>query len=110
VTAAPPISPIAQESAMSRYTGMVRAIVLGNLVVPQQLIDSGLDGDCVLQFTLAPDGTILSVTLLTPSGMQSVNDAALDALRSSRLPAFLPDMPAGPHVFTLPVHVAGDQD
>ncbi len=110
VTAAPPISPIAQESAMSRYTGMVRAIVLGNLVVPQQLIDSGLDGDCVLQFTLAPDGTILSVTVLTPSGLQTVNEAAVEALRSSRLPAFLPDMPPGPHIFTLPVHESGDQD
>jgi protein TonB len=109
VTAAPPISPQAQQSALSRYIGQVRAIVLSNLVVPQLLVDSGMDGDCVLQFTLAPDGSLLSVSVLTPSGIKSVNDAALDALRASHLPAFLTGMPDTPHVFTLPVHVSGDQ-
>jgi protein TonB len=110
VTAAPPISPIAEQTAMSRYIGEVRGIVQANLIVPQQLIDGGLESDCVLAFTVAPDGTILSVTVLTPSGFKSVNEAAIDALRSSRLPAFLPGMPAGAHEFTLPVHVSGAQD
>ncbi len=95
---------------MSRYIGEISAIIRQNLVVPQQLIDSGLEGDCVLQFTLAPDGTILSVSVLTPSGLQSVNEAAMQALRASRLPAFLPDMPQAPHVFTLPVHESGDEN
>ena len=93
---------------MSRYIGLVRAIVLGNLVVPQLLIDAGLEGDCVLEFTLSPDGSLLSARVIRPSGITSVNNAALDALRQSALPAFLPGMPAGPHSFTLPVHVAGD--
>jgi protein TonB len=110
VTAAPVVSPIAEQSAMSRYIGEISAIIRQNLVVPQQLIDSGLEGDCVLQFTLAPDGTILSVSVLTPSGLQSVNEAAMQALRASRLPAFLPDMPQAPHVFTLPVHESGDEN
>jgi protein TonB len=108
-TAAPPPSPQAEETLMSHYIGEVRALVLENLVVPQQLIDAGLEGDCVLQFTLAPDGKLLSVSLDTPSGLKSVNEAAMDALRATHLPAFLPGMPGGPHSFTLPVHVSGDQ-
>ena len=55
---------------MSRYTGEVRAIVL--------------------QFTLAPDGTLLAVSVISPSGLNAVNQAALSALRASLLPAFLP--------------------
>jgi protein TonB len=109
VTAAPAPSPVAEQTALSIYIGEVRGIVLANLEVPQQLIDMGLEGDCVLQFTLAQDGTLLSVSVSTPSGLRVVNEAALDALRQSRLPPFPPAMGAGPHSFTLPVHVSGDQ-
>jgi len=106
--AAPPLSPDAQASILSRYVGAVRAVVLSNLVVPQLLVDDGMEGDCVLEFTLAPDGTLLSASVETPSGLVAVNQAAMDALRASRLPAFLAGMPDGPHSFTLPVHVSGD--
>jgi protein TonB len=106
-TAAPPPSPIAEQTVMSHYIGEVRAIVQGNLIVPQVLVSAGLAGRCVLEFTVAPDGTLLSASILTPSGLHAVNEAAMDALRSSRLPAFLKGMPAGPHAFTLPVRVSG---
>ncbi len=110
VTAAPPVSPLAEQSAMSRYISEVRAIVQGNLEVPQQLIDEDLSSTCVLEFTVGPDGTLLSVSVVSPSGIAAVNQAALDALRGSRLPAFLAGMPAGPHSFTLPVHESGDEN
>ncbi len=102
--------PVINESAMSHYIGQVRGIVLSNLQVPEQLIQAGLEGDCVLQFTLAPDGSILSVSVITPSGLRAVNEAALNALRSSHFPAFLPGMPTGPHTFILPVHESGQDD
>ena len=108
MTAAPPPSPVAAQTVMSRYISQVRAIVLSNLVVPQQLIDAGLEGDCILQFTLGPDGTILSASIVSPSGLKPVNEAAIDALRASHFPAFFPGMPDQPHVFSLPVHVSGD--
>lgn len=97
------------QTALSRYIDEVRAIVLGNLVVPQELINADLSGDCTLEFTVDPDGTITSASIVTPSGFNSVNEAAIDALRGSHLPAFLPGMPVGPHSFTLPIHVSGDQ-
>ena len=106
--AAPPPAPIASPTVMARYASEVRADVLAQLTVPQILIDAGLSGDCVLEFTVAPDGTLLSASLLTKSGLSAVNQAALAALRAARLPAFLPGMPAGPHRFILPVHVAGN--
>jgi protein TonB len=108
VTAAPAPSPVAEQTALSRYIGEVRGIVLSNLTVPQQMIDMQLDGDCVLQFTLAPNGSLLSVSVITPSGFHAVNQAALDALRSSRLPAFPAAMGQNSHTFTLPVHVSGE--
>lgn len=108
--AAPPPSPVAADTAMSRYTGLLRALVLQNLQVPQELIESGEAANCTLEFTLAPDGTLLSVQVLTSSGMSIADQAAMDALRASRLPAFLPGMPTGAHIFILPVHLAGDSE
>jgi protein TonB len=110
ITAAPPPSLEAEQSALSRYTGQVRGIILSHLIVPQQLVEAGLEGDCVLEFTLAPDGTILSASILTPSGLHSVNETALNALRASRLPAFIDGMQKSPSHFTLPVHVSGAQN
>jgi len=108
-TKAPPPTPQVNPTAMARYTGTLRAIVLSNLIVPAQLSVSGLSGDCVLRFTLSPDGEILSAQVVTPSGLAVVNEAALNALRASRFPAFIAGMPTTDHSFTLPVHV-GAQD
>jgi len=97
---------------MTRYAAAIHSIVYSNLQVPDQIAESGLSGNCTLQFTVAPDGTVLDVEVIDPAGLASVNQAALDALRGSRLPPFTAGMPAGPHVFTMVVHVdanGGDQ-
>jgi protein TonB len=107
-TAPPPSTPPVNPTAMARYTGELRAIVLSNLIVPAQLSVSGLSGDCVLRFTLSPSGEILSAEVMTPAGLAAVNEAALNALRASRFPAFIAGMPTGDHSFTLPVHVSGE--
>lgn len=108
VTQAPPPSPQIAQTAMSRYIEALRAMIDSNLVIPQQLIDEGVTAHCVIEFTLAPDGSLLSVSIVTPSFIAAVNEAATDALRNSHLPAFLPGMPGGPHEFTLPVSESGD--
>ncbi|MDE8348171.1 MAG: TonB family protein [Acidocella sp.] len=107
LTAAPPPAAVTQQSLLARYIGQVRAIVDSNLVVPQEIIDSENSGDCILAFTISPEGTLLSAHILTPSSIQPVNEAALDALRASHLPAFLPGMNQTPMSFTLPVHESG---
>jgi protein TonB len=110
VMQAPVPSPAVAATALARYTGMVRDIVLSHVVVPAQIEESGLSGTCVLEFVLAPDGTLQSVSVATSSGLHAVDQAALDAIRASGFPAFLPDMPGHALTFTLPVHVsAGDE-
>jgi protein TonB len=112
VSAAPPPAPTVNEDAMTRYAAAIHSIVYSNLQVPDQIAESGLSGNCTLQFTVAPDGTLLDVEVIDQAGLASVNQAALDALRGSRLPPFTAGMPTGPHVFTMVVHVdanGGDQ-
>jgi TonB family protein len=110
VSAAPPPTPEQQQSAIARYTGLVRSIVLSHLVVPQQMIDNGFEGTCTLHFTLAPDGTLESVSIETASGFEQANEAAITALRASHMPAFLSGMPKHAQDFTLPVTVSGNDD
>ncbi|MDE8345454.1 MAG: TonB family protein [Acidocella sp.] len=107
IPAAPPQAPVINEDAMTRYAATISAIIQSNLEVPDQLVSEGITGQCMIAFTLAPDGTILSASVISPSGIAAVNDAALAALRASHLPAFLPGMPTGPHKFTLPVRESG---
>lgn len=106
--AAPPVSKAQVQSLMARYVEEIRARVDANLQVPPQLASLGLGGTCILEFTLAPDGSLLSSRILTSSGLALVDHAALAALRSSHFMQFLPGMGTVAHTFTMPVQVLGN--
>lgn len=106
--AAPPVSKAQVQSVMARYVEEIRARVDANLQVPPQLVSLGLGGTCILEFTLAPDGSLLSSRILTSSGLALVDHAALAALRSSHFMQFLPGMGTAAHTFTMPVRVLGN--
>lgn len=106
--AAPPVSKAQIQSVMARYVEEIRARVDANLQVPPQLASLGLGGTCVLEFTLAPDGRLLSARILTSSGLALVDHAALAALRASHFTQFLPGMGNVAHIFTMPVRVLGN--
>ncbi len=108
ITAAPAVSNVAADSALSRYIGEISAIIRANLHVPERLIQAGLSGTTRLQFTVAPNGELVSAYIIGPSGISAADDAAMAALRASRFPAFLAGMPDGPHVFTVPIRVSGE--
>ena len=107
IAAAPPVSTVQVQSLMSRYVEEIRTRVDSNLQVPAQLVALDMSGTCVLEFTISPNGTLLSSRILTSSGIAMVDNAALEALRSSSLSAFLPGMGTSPHTFTMPVNVSG---
>lgn len=110
VAASPPVSTAQVESLLSRYIEDIRTRVDANLQVPAQLTALGMGGTCVLEFTIAPNGTLLSSRVLTSSGLAMVDNAALEALRSSSFSEFLPGMGTSARTFTMPVHVSGTSD
>lgn len=108
IPAAPLVSAAQVESLMARYVEEIRTNVDANLQVPAQLVALDMSGTCILEFTIAPDGKLLSSRVLTSSGIAMVDHAALEALRSSSFSPFLKGMGTSPHTFTMPVKVSGD--
>lgn len=105
--AAPPPTPAEIHSALAHYAGIMRSVILGNLVVPDSLRNLGASGTATVEFRVAPDGRILWVKLLRGSDYAAVNRAASTAVKISHFPGFLAKMPQHPITFVIPVRVSG---
>lgn len=97
---------VADAGLMDKYVALVRAVVQSNLQIPPQLLALQESGACTLKFTLAPDGQVLSVEITRSSGINLVDQTALNALKRSNLPSFLAGMPQAAHSFSIIVSVS----
>jgi protein TonB len=59
---------------------------------PQAAADNGEQGNAVLRVTVARDGTVKSLTLVSSSGSHLLDAAWMAVFRDNRLPAFNDDM------------------
>lgn len=92
---------------MSRYTGIMRGIILGNVHVPASLRALGASGAAVVRFEVAPDGSILWVKIIKGSSYPAATRAARAAVQRSGFPKFLAHMPDHPQIFQIRIHVSG---
>lgn len=95
------------DNALSRYTGIMRGIILGNVHVPEALRSLGASGTALVRFEVAPDGSIQWVKVVKASSYRAATRAARTAVRVSHFPGFLSAMPRRPMVFEIRIHVAG---
>lgn len=104
--ATPPApSPAETASAVMRYAAVLNARVQARLVVPQEVQMMHLSGTTVVAIRVAPDGSLLGVSVARSSGVPPIDRAALAAVRSTPLPPFQGDMPRQPVTFDLTVRL-----
>jgi len=103
VPAAPSAATVA--SAMMRYAAELNGRVQAGLVVPEDVRMMHLSGHAVVAIRVAPDGQLLGVSIARSSGIGPIDRAALAAVRATRLPAFIGDMPRHPVTFDLTVRL-----
>jgi len=103
VQAAPSAAAVA--SATMRYAAALNARVQAGLVVPEDVRMMQLSGRAVVAIRVAPDGQLLGVSIARSSGIGPIDRAALAAVRATRLPAFIGDMPRHPVTFDLTVRL-----
>ena len=103
VQAAPSAATVA--SAMMRYAAELNGRVQAGLVVPEDVRMMHLSGHAVVAIRVAPDGQLLGVSIARSSGVGPIDRAALAAVRATRLPAFIGDMPRHPVTFDLTVRL-----
>lgn len=91
------------------FNGSLREWMKLNLRYPESAKANGIQGRCLLQFTVDEHGKIVSPRLLRSSGNQLLDDEALRAVGS--MPAWKPGMHKGapvPVLYTLPVSFGKD--
>jgi protein TonB len=100
-----PVSAAVQASETDRYAASLRARVQANLQVPETVRMLGISGVADVRIGVGPDGTLTSVAVSRSSGSGEIDRAALEAVRSTRLPPFSANMPHHPITFVLAVRL-----
>ncbi len=103
----PAISAAEIESATERYAALLREAVQNNLQVPREVEMMHLGGTTTVAIRVAPNGAVLSVSIVHSSGVPPIDKAALATVRATRFPEFLSKMPKRPQVFELQVKLRG---
>lgn len=105
---APPApSPAAVASMVMRYAAMLNATVQSHLAVPEMVRVMHLSGTTTVAIRVAPDGQLLSVSVLHSSGFGVIDRAAVAAVRGTSMPPFPSGMPHHPITFDLKVRLRG---
>ncbi len=106
VRSAPPEpTPAEAVSAVMQYAAVLNARVQARLKVPEDVEMMHLSGSTVVAIRVAPGGRLLGASVVRSSGAPSIDGAALQAVRSTPLPAFRGDMPHHAVTFELTVRL-----
>lgn len=76
-------SPSARASVISSYLSVIRSKIEHNKYYPRFSKRQHQEGTSIIKLLIAPDGTVLKITLVSSSGHKTLDKAALDAVRKS---------------------------
>ena len=99
-----PIPEAVKENAMEVYAGVVHDAVQTNLQVPDTVAMMHLSGVTKIALSVAPNGNLLSATVIKSSGISLIDKAALATVRATHFPPFSGKMPK--HPITIEISVS----
>ena len=102
-----PAAVVQDVNAVRTYAVLLRERVQANLRVPATITLMHMSGTTTLDLRLAPDGAVLAVSVLRPSGTPRIDRAAMATALATAFPPFLAAMPRHPVVFVLQVCITG---
>ena len=100
-----PIPEAVQENAMEAYASIVHDAVQADLQVPEMVAMMHLSGTTKIALNIAPNGNLLSATVIESSGVAMIDNAALATVRASRFPSFSGKMPNHPITIEISVRM-----
>jgi protein TonB len=78
--------------------------------VPPALAQLGVSGTVILSVTVAADGHVIAVHVVTSSGIPLIDQTAIDHVKQATFPPFNNQMPTTPQTYTLPVQISASDD
>ncbi len=103
-----PAAPAARTDGIPIYGAQMRSIIEANHNVPQALAQLGLSGEVVVSVVVAPDGHVISASVVHSSGNPLIDQTAVQHTLEASFAAFNADMPAVNTTFVLHIDVQPD--
>jgi protein TonB len=107
-TPTPPQVAAPRTDGIGPYGSAMHSIIEQNQDVPPALAQLGVSGTAVVSVEVAPDGSVVSASIVRSSGVSLIDETALDHVRSAHFPPFNADMPNQTQRFTVPVEIDGE--
>ncbi|HYZ64982.1 MAG TPA: TonB family protein, partial [Acetobacteraceae bacterium] len=98
-----PYAQIRARNASVDWNRALEAYWLRHRYYPRQAAEAGEDGTVVIELTVARSGRVESVQLVSRSGSQWLDMAALGTFRGGQLPPFTSEMTEDRITFTIPI-------
>ena len=90
---------------MEAYASVVHDAVQADLQVPETVAMMQLSGTTKIALNIAPNGSLLSMTIIQSSGIAMIDKAALATVRATRFPSFSGTMPHHPITIEISVRM-----
>ncbi len=103
-----PSPPAVRTDGVPIYGAQMKSIIEANHDVPQALAQLGLSGEVLVSVVVAPDGHVVSASVVHSSGNPLIDQTALDHTLHASFAAFNADMPDVNTTFVLHIDVAPD--
>ena len=100
-----PIPEAVQENAIEAYASVVHDAVQADLQVPDTVAMMQLSGTTKIALNIAPNGNLLSTTIIESSGIAMIDSAALVTVRATHFPTFSGKMPNYPITIEISVRM-----
>ncbi len=101
----PQAAPAPRTDGVPVYGSQMHDIIQANQDVPPALASLGVSGTAIIRITVAPDGHVISVSVIKSSGIPLIDQTALDHAMHAPLRAFNADMPQTDETFIVPVEI-----
>jgi protein TonB len=107
-TPAPPQAPAVRTDGIGPYGSVMHNIIQANQDVPPALAQLGVSGTAIIHVVVAPDGHVISASVVKSSGVSLIDSTALDHVRNAVFPPFNANMPNQTIPYDVPVEIDGE--
>ena len=103
-----PQPPAPPTSGIPVYGQQIYQILQANQSVPPALAAAGVSGTAYITIVIAPDGHVILARIAKSSGIDLIDQTALQHAQSATYPPFNSEMPDATQAFTVPVEIQPD--
>jgi protein TonB len=104
-TPMPPAVAVASDDGAAAYGAQMHNVIQANQDMPDALAQLDIKATAIVEVEVAPSGRVVSARIIKSSGVELVDDTALDHARNAPWPPFTANMSSKIHTFRIPIEI-----